>query len=124
MTSLKHSMKDADVTIYPPDGKTWDDVYDIQLVVNANNGGMSFNLGIHIPFSAMWKSRVSVTSFEWFEIAIPHPYIEAKFTLVVWIEDEKIRLNVHRVNNETGEREFKHKITDIYAVECSLVNTG
>lgn len=123
MVSLRYSMGyEADITIYPPEGKTWDDVYDIQLAVKANNGGKSYNFGIHIPLSAMWLPKEAIHRLEWFEISMPQPYIESKFTLVVWLADEKIKLNVHKVNNETNDEKFRHKFTDVYRVECSLKN--
>ena len=119
---LKFSTKENpyDITIYHPEGKSWDDVYDIQLTgLHKNEESLQFNLGVHIPVNALWKSKGFIHHGEWFEIAMPQPYIEAKYTLVVRIDNEKITLTTHRVNSD-GKNGPIHMFHKVYVVECML----
>ena len=101
-----------EVTIFPPENKTWDDVYEIQLMASHKQVGdnKAFNLGIYIPVRAMWKSKELMTSEGWFAISMPQPYLDVVCVLSVHIDDEKITINTQKsrsLNSESSKNVYR-----------------
>lgn len=91
--------KNTEVAIYPPEGKPWG--------------------------NALWKSKDCLHFNNWFEISMPRPCPEAKFTLVARIGDEKITSNSVRIkgddeHNSITDPESVPKIHDVHVAECML----
>lgn len=125
MTSLKcDSGNDTPVTIYLPDGQTWDEIYDIELVavITEKSSGKTFNIGIHIPVAAIWEANSKVSAPDnCFEIPIPQPYPKIQYTLVASIDDKEIKLNLHPIDSEEkGEGRLNHKFSNVLSMKFMM----
>lgn len=129
MTALEFAEGDnPEITIYPPDGKGWDAVYDIQISATHKGGSMEYNLLLHIPLRAMWKSKDVLKNMgdDWFEIAAPQPYQDYKLIFILYINEKYLTINSlpFDLKNMTKDKisleRTNYKICKVHAVECLL----
>lgn len=117
-----------EITIFPPDRKGWEAVYDIQVSATHRGGNMEYNLLLHIPLRAMWKSRDVLENIgdDWFEIAAPQPYQDYKLVFILYINEKCLTIrslpfDLKKDRNDiiVSKRE-DYKICKVHAVECLL----
>ena len=123
--------KNPEITIFPPDGKGWDAVYDIQVSVTHKNGNMEYNLLLHIPLRAMWKSKDVLKNMgdDWFEISAPQPYQDYKLVFILYINEKSLTISSlpfdlkDKRKDKIASQRTDCKICKVHAVECSLGGT-
>ena len=121
-----------EITIFPPDGKGWDAVYDIQVSATHKGGNMEYNLLLHIPLRAMWKSKdvLKNTGDDWFEISAPQPYQGYKLVFILYINEKSLTIRSLPFDLKDERKDIiaskrtDYKICKVHAVECSLNETG
>lgn len=119
---------DPEITIFPPDDKGWDAVYDIQVSATHKGGNMEYNLLLHIPLRAMWKSKEVLKNMgdDWFEIPTAQPYQDYKLVFILYIDEKRLTINSlpfnlrNKSNDKILLKRDDHKICKVHAVECLL----